>query len=158
MFMTVLKIIERYGAAAHAPIDTNLNSKSDHGQWTRFSGSYSHSLRVSAPDQGRRRTLSTPAVARGHDDAGRETMVAKLVLGELHRVQRVVNKLSRELEKYREGGGGGGGGGGDLAAGGAGGQPAKQLLVTTSTLAQLETDMRKSLNALSTEIIDQLRR
>lgn len=81
------------------------------------------------------------------EDNDRETVAAKLVLGELHRVQRLVNELSREFQKHREAGG-------DQVM--RDGKKLTRLLVTTSTLTQLETDMRKSLNALSTEIIDRL--
>jgi hypothetical protein len=140
LYMIVLKILERYDAAAQVqPIDT----ESDWG--TRFAKSMiSHST-----GQGHCRMLSgTHNSALRHDDNGRETVAAKLVLGELHRVQRLVNELSWEFKKHREGG--------DQVM--RDGEKITLPLVTTSTLAQLETDVRKSLKALSTGIIDRLRR
>ncbi|KAL2139773.1 hypothetical protein VTI28DRAFT_4725 [Corynascus sepedonium] len=136
--MTVLKMLERYDAAAQAqPIDSesNLGLRVSNGLMSYSTG----------PDH--RRTTSTPALR--HDDSGREAVAAKLVLGELHRVQRLVNELSRAVEKHNQGGG-------NPAMKADGIIPAR-LLVTASTLSQLETDMRKSLSALSTDIIERLR-
>ena len=143
MLMTVLKILERYGAAAHAqPV----------GVCSAWGTGLSNGL-ITHQDHGRRRTLSPGTPGPRNDDSGRETKVAKLVLGELHRVQRLVNELSRELEKHRERGWSG-----DPTMRGDGRKPTNMMLVTAGTLEQLETDMRKSLNALSTEIIDRLRK
>jgi hypothetical protein len=94
-------------------------------------------------------------------------MAAQLVLSELHRVQRLVNALSKRLESVRlrtgqaaSSGSSSGtssvGEAGEFGGLGLGGARAPPFSVPT--FAQLEEDLRKRLKLLSTEIIDALRR
>lgn len=140
--MIVLKILERCDAAAH------IQHEDEAGR------GWSSQLKSSAisrnMNQTHQRSLSGPSTGSSRYDAdSRENSVAKLVLGELHRVQRLVNELSKEIKKQREGDGE------DQIMRDI--EKGPRALVTANTLAQLETDMRKSLRALSSEIIDRLR-
>ena len=135
--MTVLKILERYDAVA--------STGSAGGQCV------ANGMPPQSKTQDHRRTTVSSGVTAtlGHDGFCRdETAAARLVLGELHRVQRLVNNLSKEFKRHSDVDG-------DqlMTDNERGAKP----LVRNSTLMQLETDMRRRLSALSTEIIDRLR-
>ena len=95
----------------------------------------------------------------GHD---RSRMAAQLVLSELHRVQRLVNLLSKRLESIRLRNG-------SLSSpssassccadsGDALGIETRASSLSASTFDQLEADLRKRLRTVSSETIDILRR
>ncbi|KAG7284356.1 hypothetical protein NEMBOFW57_010729 [Staphylotrichum longicolle] len=116
--------------------------------------------------------LRLPATVGNYCVAGQHQgrMAAQLVLSELHRVQRLVNALSKRLESIRLRAGrtagssasssglgsvrGGDGGGGVAGVVGV----ARAPPFSVPTFCQLEEDLRKRLRVLSSETIDVLRR
>ncbi|PHH92985.1 hypothetical protein CDD83_2818 [Cordyceps sp. RAO-2017] len=134
--MIVFKILERYAAAARYNPDAAGFEKGE----SRLSGS-------------RRPGLAKGGYPGSPNDGGAKRMTAQLILSELHRVQGLVNKLAPRLN-----------------AQGKGVNPdkhpqtmASECFETTTgsfsanTLGQMETDLRKRLAALSSEIISVLR-
>ena len=96
------------------------------------------------------------------DGNDRSRMAAQLVLSELHRVQRLVNSLSKRLESIRvrncslpspSSASSCYGDSGDSQI-----MDAKVSPLSAPTFAQLETDLRKRLRMVSSETIDILRR
>lgn len=96
------------------------------------------------------------------DGNDRSRMAAQLVLSELHRVQRLVNSLSKRLESIRMRNCGlpspssssscyGDSGDSQITDG-------KVTPLSVPTFSQLETDLRKRLRMVSSETIDILRR
>lgn len=148
--MTVLKILERYATAARAQPSGSKAGASEAEKASRLA----NSILASSKDQmvALSRTYNTPR------NRGRKA--AQLVLSELHRVQRVVNQLSPRLKRPRE-------------AERRGAEPGLELWgrqnvsmgyergpaapFSATTLGQMESDVRKSLSALSSEIINGLR-
>lgn len=138
--MIVLKILERYASTARAQVG---GGESDTGQRP------STSMISNGKDQMRH-------LGRIYSASGR--VPARLVLSELHRVQKLVNLLSPKLKKSQEA---------DTrgfahAAWGRHELPnendkALSTLLSPNTLAQMEGDMRKSLSSLSVDIINRLR-
>lgn len=154
--MTVLKILERYAAAARAQQSSGVRpSDSEAEKASRLASS----ILASSKDQMMvlSRTYNTPR------NRGRKA--AQLVLSELHRVQRLVNQLSPKLIRRP--------GGADRR--GPEQPPELELWgrrdvprgydydrgltapFSATTLGQMESDVRKSLSALSSEIINGLR-
>lgn len=142
--MTVLKIVRRYTTAARAQPNRS-RAMSDAGSGSAIvpndllRPSQSHAYKVHSSNQGGGRTE------------------AQLVLGELHRVQRLVNQLSPKLkgayENVTQNLGS------DLNFGShtvSGDMMAAAL--SAGTLKQVENDLRRSLRALSEEIITVLRK
>lgn len=148
--MTVLKILERYAAAARGQSSSARPNDSEAEKASRLA----NSILASSKDQMMvlSRTYNTPR------NRGRKA--AQLVLSELHRVQRLVNQLSPKLRRPKEAerlhldpeqelwGR-------QNMSRGYGGGPAAPFSATT--LGQMESDVRKSLSALSSEIINGLR-
>lgn len=150
--MTVLKILERYAAAARAQ-STGVNANDSEGDKT---SRLANSILASSKDQMTvlSRTYNTPR------NRGRQA--AQLVLSELHRVQKLVNQLSPRLKRSK----------GEMEAQKI--EPELELWgrqsmtwcyergpatpFSATTLGQMESDVRKSLSALSSEIINGLRR
>lgn len=148
--MTVLKILERYAAAARAQSSGARSSDSGAEKASRLA----NSILASSKDQMMvlSRTYNTPR------NRGRKA--AHLVLSELHRVQRLVNQLSPRLKRSKE-------------AERRNMEPGLELWgrqkvatgfdygtaapFSATTLGQMESDVRKSLSALSSEIINGLR-
>jgi hypothetical protein len=167
--MVVLKIVERYAAASQHRGSNTINP---------------------APSCKDRKSATLKSPPRTHEEASwhhtpgtdaENTAAAQLVLGELHRAQRVVNKLSPRLSAAPPGttkaaargtGCGGGVGSRDAAAadcasgwpqlngdaicgrqGDAGWLPP----LSVATLERVEIDLRKSLSSLSADIIRSLR-
>lgn len=148
--MTVLKILERYAAAARAQSSGARPNDSEGEKASRLA----NSILASSKDQMMvlSRTYNTPR------NRGRKA--AQLVLSELHRVQRLVNQLSPKLRRPKE-------------AERRSLEPDLELWgrqnmsrgygrgsaspFSATTLGQMETDVRKSLSALSSEIINGLR-
>lgn len=96
------------------------------------------------------------------DGNDRSRMAAQLVLSELHRVQRLVNSLSKRLESIRlrscslpspSSASSNCGDSGDSQI-----MDAKVSPLSAPTFSQLETDLRKRLRMVSSETIDILRR
>ncbi|KAK7698686.1 hypothetical protein SLS64_012297 [Diaporthe eres] len=141
--MTVLKILERYAAAAR-PSDSEAEKASR----------LANGILASSKDQMMvlGHTYNTPR-SRGRK-------AAQLVLSELHRVQRLVNQLSPKLKRPKDAerrnldp---------DLELWGrrdvsCGYDPGPTAPFSAFTLGQMESDVRKSLAALSSEIINGLR-
>lgn len=148
--MTVLKILERYAAAARAQSSGARSSDSGAEKASRLA----NSILSSSKDQMMvlSRTYNTPR------NRGRKA--AHLVLSELYRVQRLVNQLSPRLKRSKE-------------AERRNMEPGLELWgrqkvtagfdcgtaapFSATTLGQMESDVRKSLSALSSEIINGLR-
>ncbi|GIJ92124.1 hypothetical protein Asppvi_011100 [Aspergillus pseudoviridinutans] len=136
--MIVLKILERYASAARTQVfGSSIGSvETDTGPRS------ANSMIPSSNDQ--MRALSRSDTMPG-DGSASGFAPAQLVLSELHRVQRLVNLLSPKLK-----------GSSHL-------QVANEHAKTQSTpfssntLAQMESDVRKSLSSLSADIIDRLR-
>lgn len=148
--MTVLKILDRYATAARGQSSGTKSSDLGAEKASRLS----NSILASNKDQ---MTGPSQTYNRPH---GRGRKAAQLVLGELHRVQRLVNQLSPrlkrsmeaetrsmepELELW---------GGQKMAWGYDRGTVAP---FSATTLGQMDSDVRNSLSALSSEIINELR-
>jgi Aflatoxin regulatory protein len=148
--MIVLKMLGAYAAAARAQLHV---AGAETGEPTILT----NSIIFSDNDQLRRLSSSYDAPS---DENGSERMAAQLVLGELHRVQRLVNQLSprlqgaleeRERESRSEQ---------DLWSHQrvmAESEPVTMAPFSASTLDQVESDLRKSLSNLSAGIISRLR-
>ena len=141
--MVVLKILERYAAAARSQSDRTRAGTAE-----------------VALDRVANMMDSTFNNARDTQGTGRRA--AQLVLSELHRVQRVVNQLSPKLKEHIEGGGQNLGLGLDLwdhhlVMGNNGGKTPAAASFSADTLGGLEKDVRKSLTSLSAEMINVLR-
>ncbi|KAJ5761817.1 Aflatoxin biosynthesis regulatory protein [Penicillium nucicola] len=131
--MIGLKVLERYASAARTQ---SFGSRA---------GSMDHYMKALG------RTCNK-------DDAANGRVPARLVLSELHRVQRLVNQLSPKLEDPK--------GGNDRSlvqecTGHRRGAEDNDMMVATffssSTLALMGSDLRKSLSSLSADIINRLR-
>lgn len=145
--MIVLKVLERYAAAAR-------------GQ---------HGGRAAIGEIGLGRVANMMMAANGtyagsRDDQGLERKSAQVVLSELHRVQRVVNQLSPKLRAPNDGDGQGMGmeldfwGQSNHVMVGTGvKRDMGAASFSTDTLNRLEKDVRKSLSSLSSDIIEVLR-
>lgn len=148
--MIVLKMLGAYAAAARAKLH-------DAGAETGKPTILTNCIIFSNNDQLRRLSSLYDAPS---DENGSERMAAQLVLGELHRVQRLVNQLSprlkgaleeRERESRLEQ---------DLwnrqrVMGES--EPMTMAPFSASTLDQVDSDLRKSLSNLSAGIISRLR-
>lgn len=151
--MIVLKVLERYAAVAHSQPNKTGKSEAEADKSARLSNSI-----VSGGDDWMR--MSSHSHNGTYDATGSGRMASRLVLSELHRVQRLVNQLSPKLKgpKEREGqnigpklrywGGPRVTGDGDRIS---------MAPILAGTLDQMERDVRKSLSTLSTEIINGLR-
>ncbi|KAF7180997.1 hypothetical protein CNMCM7691_000126 [Aspergillus felis] len=136
--MIVLKILERYASVARTQgfgsrvgsVETNTGPRS------------SHSMVSDRDDQVR--ALSRTDTMPG-DGSASGFAPAQLVLSELHRVQRLVNLLSPKLK-----------GSSHLQVANENANT-QSTPFSSNTLAQMESDVRKSLSSLSTDIIDRLR-
>ncbi|KAL2871737.1 Zn(II)2Cys6 domain-containing transcription factor tpcE [Aspergillus lucknowensis] len=148
--MIVLKILERYAATARTQVSSVRGAgESDPGQ-RPASG-----MIPSGKDQMRplSRSYNMP-----RDDSTGARVPARLVLSELHRVQRLVNLLSPKLKRSQEADTRGF----EHAAWGRHtvaneNDKAHSTPFSPNTLAQMEGDMRKSLSSLSADIINRLR-
>lgn len=145
--MTVLKILERYAAAARVQPSVVKSNDSEGGKASRLANSEDQMMLLS-------RTYNTPR------NRGRQA--AQLVLSELHRVQKLVNQLSPRLKRSKA----------EMEAQNI--EPEMELWgrqsttwgydrgpptpFSATTLGQMESDVRKSLSSLSSEIINGLRR
>ncbi|KAF7168377.1 hypothetical protein CNMCM5623_001460 [Aspergillus felis] len=136
--MIVLKILERYASVARTQV---LGSRVGSVE-TDTGPRSSHSMISSRDDPMRApsRTYTMP-----QDDSANGFAPAQLVLGELHRVQRLVNLLSPKLKGRSR-----------LQVVNENGKT-QSTPFSSNTLAQMESDVRKSLSALSADIIDRLR-
>ncbi|EFX02785.1 aflr [Grosmannia clavigera kw1407] len=176
--MVVLKIFERYDAvarmsSAEATSNTGMSSGPVHTRTRSMGGIQSAHSVIQSPLGGTNADPSSYKRHQHHHKHCYDTITAKLVLGELHRMQRLINELSHEFHKYQEDGGlqvewSGANGGGGLGPRGSSDEaksgtdtgtwsPQRQL-VALETLAQLERDMRRCLKTLSAGIINYLRR
>jgi hypothetical protein len=148
--MIVLKILERYASAARilvfgsrvGSVDTHTGPRS------------ANSMLSSSKDQMRAssRTYTMP-----RDDSASGYAAARLVLDELHGVQRLVDRLSPKLRGSKE----------EDARGmehaiwgrlhvANGNDKTQSTTSCSNTLAQMESDMRNSLSSLSVDIITRL--
>lgn len=135
--ITILKILERYAFAAQAQYSSaNISELGIQ----RESGS------ANSKDN---RTQSTPHI--------RAQKAAQLVLSELHRVQRLVNQLSQKLRHSKDG---------QIRSEGPDMEPwalerdhegGPSTPFSSTTLGHIESDVRKGLSKLSSEIIGTLR-
>lgn len=173
--MVVLKILARYAAAARMPPSAQHPYAA--GALTTAKASSANRLVSSILLRGQDQAQAGALAARRGDDGGRERTAAQLVLGELHRVQRLVNQLSPRLKRNSSLGSdvdllGRRGGGGGVVRGPAAWRGAvdvtwaglgvfsgetESTCFSDNTLDQIERDVRCSLAALSAEIIKRLR-
>ena len=142
--MIVLKTLERYAAAAR-----------------RQSGA--------AGEKGEKPNTSTSTKEQvrqisGINDESVGRLEAQLILGELHRAQRLVKQLSPKLKARGGEAGGKGGGGvdretsrGDLQPSSLSEGRATKAPFSSTIFEQIEVDLRKALSTLSSEIITMLR-
>lgn len=148
--LIVFKVLGWYTAAAREPpaTDGSRGPSKSRSDSERHSPCYSEQV------------VHSPTVVGSHsidgEDQGR--MAAQLVLGELHRVQQLINLLSQRLKGH-----GVHNVGVDTPNSAADGQDPLPEGENTSPfsatmLDQLEADLRKRLRALSLEIINMLRR
>ncbi|KAI0121126.1 hypothetical protein BJ170DRAFT_688211 [Xylariales sp. AK1849] len=134
--MIVLKTLERYAAAARTqPRGTKLSD----GRADR-AARLAKIFVLSSEDQ---TGVASHTCNAPRDDRSRGRIAARLVLGELYRVQSLVNKISPKIERLRA-------------------STRRDLgyglgLLGTSTLDQIESDVRKGLTSLSAEIINGLK-
>ncbi|KIW05308.1 uncharacterized protein PV09_03833 [Verruconis gallopava] len=135
--LVVLKVLECYAAAAR------MVSRND---------SPSHHELQSGPSSPWQRS-GEPATRSLQDRIGSDydCQSAQLVLVELHRVQRVVNQLSPKLHDCKDGL--------DMPVEQSSGCLSSiSVPISSIILEQLESEMRKRIRALSSEIIEALRR
>ncbi|MCJ1400477.1 hypothetical protein MMC11_003683 [Xylographa trunciseda] len=150
MSLMVFKILDSYAAAARETpaTDGSQRTTKSHRNLQRHSSYYS------------KQVLQFPTVVGSYcidgDDQGR--MAAQSILGELHRVQRLVNLLSERLTGH-------GRRNGEVGTPSSAGSDQDTVPEGQRTppffnpmLDQLEADLRNRLRALSLEIIDMLRR
>jgi hypothetical protein len=149
--MIVLKILERYASAARIQVFGSRAGSVENDMGPRSA----NSMTSSSKDQMRAlsRTYTMP-----RDDSASGYAPARLVLGELHRVQRLVNRLSPKLRGRREGDAR------DMEHAIWGrlqvaneNDKTQSTPFSSNTLAQMESDMRNSLSSLSADIINRLR-
>ena len=169
MSLVVFKILGRFAAAGAAAGEVARETPRPDGM--RYSSSDSSSAGSSgllaANQDGRlsysEQVLGSPTVVGSNRIDGEEQgrMAAQVVLSELHRVQRVVNKLSQRLRGHT----------GSLEEVGNVGLGVRDQTTSKSSvsekvafplspmlLSQLETDICKHIRALSAEIVEGLRR
>jgi Aflatoxin regulatory protein len=145
--LIVFKVLSWYEGAAAPKISSSLDDTISgiHTPNTTHSRKSSHSEMV---------IQDRPVVGNYHlEGADSDRMAAQLVLGELHRVQRLVNQLSGKLKvqeaqqvAFL---------GGETSSKNANGNFA--LPLSSVTLDQIITDLRKRLKALSGNIAESLR-
>lgn len=146
--LIVFKVISRYAASACQKIAGNCDydqTKSDLG-----GGSYLFSFQ---------KQPAKSLVAVGNCQMNGESqrcMAAQLVLGELHRVQRLINLLSQQLEDHRANIGAI-----DRTDHPTGGSESLGREIVSpfsrTSLDQLEEDLRNRVHALSLDIVNKLR-
>ncbi|KAL4867601.1 hypothetical protein BDV12DRAFT_117909 [Aspergillus spectabilis] len=149
--MIVLKILERYASAARIQVFGSRAGSVESDTGPRSA----NSMISSSKDQMRAlsRTYTMP-----RDDSASGYAPARLVLSELHRVQRLVNRLSPKLRGSKEGDARGM----EHTMWGRlqvanGNDKTQSTPFSSNTLAQMESDMRNSLSSLSADIINRLR-
>jgi hypothetical protein len=150
--MIVLKILERYASAARILV---FGFGSGVGSVETDTGPRSANSVISGSKDQMRASSRTYTMPR--DDSASGYAPARLVLGELHRLQRLVDRLSPKLRGSKEG---------DVrgmehAIWGrlqvaSGNDKAQSTPFCSNTLAQMESDMRNSLSSLSADIITRL--
>ena len=143
--LIVFKVLSWYAAAARTMPSSDDNSQSVPGSRTP------HSPHSSSSEQ----MVQEPAVIGGYHLDGEDSarMAAQLVLGELHRVQRLMNQLSAKLNVQAAKSGV------DTpnSLGGGNSDSETTLPLSGLILDQLGVDLRKRLRALSLEIVKGLR-
>ncbi|KAL2831700.1 C6 zinc finger domain protein [Aspergillus cavernicola] len=148
--MIVLKILERYATAARTQIHGSRAGSVESDTVPRLansiiSSSKDHMMALSS-------TYNMP-----RDDSASGQVPARLVLSELHRVQRLVNHLSTKLKGPKQGDGRG-----MEHAFWARPKVAEEndkpiaTPFSSNTLAHMESDLRESLSFLSADIINRL--
>jgi hypothetical protein len=150
--MIVLKILERYASAARVLV---FGFGSGVGSVETDTCPRSANSVISGSKDQMRASSRTYTMPRDDSDSGYAP--ARLVLGELHRLQRLVDRLSPKLKGSKEG---------DVrgmehAIWGSlqvasGNDKAQSTPLCSNTLAQMESDMRNSLSSLSADIITRL--
>lgn len=150
--MIVLKMLGRYAAAANTQIG-DMTSDGALRRTTSMSSTYKERMGVWGRKYHHIRD----------DNPNRTRMAARLVLGELHRVQNLVNQLSPRLKQHREEDGTSSRLSSQHSVWGqqpitASGNTLTPLTPFSSdTLSRMDIDMRKGLSTLSAQIINKLR-
>ncbi len=96
LFMIVLKVLAQYAAVARIQPQGAGRSDMEVDKPTRLATNI-----VPSGEDSNTRVLGRCYTVR-QDDEGRGRTAARLVLSELHHVQRLVNQLSPKLKEYRE--------------------------------------------------------
>jgi Aflatoxin regulatory protein len=155
--LIVFKVMAWYAAAAGDKALTD-----DGMGWSNHFAAYSE--RQQNPSSFGEQVVHLPTIIGNYcvDGNDQSRMAAQLVLSELHRVQRLVNLLSKRLEdiRLRNGGLSGSSSGSSSVADSGDVQVVRMGTSPLSgpTFYQLEADLRKRLRAVSSETIDILRR
>ncbi|KIA75332.1 C6 zinc finger domain protein [Aspergillus ustus] len=161
--MIVLKILERYATAARSRVYKSLAGGVESNKIMQSSGKNMH-----MPALSRTHTHKYNGMQMAAEDSMNGRVPARLVLSELHRVQRLVKHLSPHLKETREreretetddramtiehtfqG----------RARGAEENKNSKTIApqFSSATLTQMESDLRRNLSLLSADIIIQLR-
>jgi hypothetical protein len=154
--LVVFKVMAWYAAAAG---DRSLTD--DGMSWSNHFVAYPEQQNPSSFGE---QVVHLPTIIGNYcvDGNDQSRMAAQLVLSELHRVQRLVNLLSKRLEdiRLRNGGLSGSSSGTSSVADSGDVQVGRTSASSLSgpTFYQLEADLRKRLRAVSSETIDILRR
>jgi hypothetical protein len=149
--MILLKILERYASAARPQSSGSRAGSLEPDTELRLASSIISSSSTDHYMRALGRTYNKDGAANGR-------VPARLVLSELHRMQRLVNQLSPKLKGPK--GGNGRGLGQECSGRHRGAEDSDRTVATffsSSTLAQMESDLRKSLSSLSADIINRLR-
>ncbi|KAH8589384.1 aflatoxin regulatory protein-domain-containing protein [Bisporella sp. PMI_857] len=150
MSLIVFKVLGWYAAAARRK-PSNRDDGTASGLQSPIS---THARYASHAEQ----VLQIPAAVGSYYLDGEDStrMAAQLVLGELHRVQRLVNQLSAKLKLQSAKNNSGADTPNSLGYDNSEIEPA--LPLSAAMLDQLESDMRKRLRGLSLDIVECLRR
>ena len=152
--MILLKILARYAIAAQTQRQGAQPQEAEGDVGIRLGDT----IMSNTEDQTR---LPSHNYAVSGDDKTQARTPAQLVLGELHRVQRLANQLSSTLKRSTEGDGGKPGTVLEILGGYNDGMDDNGTSMvpsfSASTLGQVESDVRKSLRSLSADIIKGLR-
>lgn len=145
--MTVLKVLERYAKAAMIPAEGPSPFQTEgfpHGGWQTV---------ASKKEVGLYDTSFSP-----RDREATRRITAQLILSELHRVQELLNQLSPKLKRSREASGVDTTFGGHSWVSPPPGSEEASSSFSATTLGQMEADLRQRLTALSSNIINFLRK
>ena len=146
--LALFKILSWYGAAARRKLPLNSDGDEEVNHERRHSRRLSHSHHSSS--EASRLGYQDSVDGYATEDQELSRMVAQLVLGELHRVQRLISQITTRLDEIK----------GKTGLTTAGGNHEGEFLtgspLSASILCQLGVDLKERLRTLSLEIVDLL--